>query len=77
MNLSIPANGEDSERTDVLATSVCRQQFCLYLGIVLCLLSACSNADPVAVPVFEIDPAEASIGSPVEVTLTFSVLNIF
>ena len=74
MTLSIGANGEESEGGDKSTTSVCRHRFCLYLGIVLYLLPACSNSDPVAVPVFEIDPAEASIGSPVEVTLTFSVL---
>lgn len=68
------ANGEESERVDKLTTLVCRYRFSLYLGIVLYLLPACSHSESVAVPVFEIDPVEASIGSPVEVTLTFSVL---
>ena len=74
MNLSIRANGQEPERAGKWTTSVGRRRLSLSLGIVLYLLSACSNSDPVAVPVFEIDPAEASIGNPVEVTLTFSVL---
>ena len=74
MNVSLCANGQEPERADKWTTSVDRRLLALSLGLVLYLLSACSNSDPVAVPVFEIDPAEASIGSPVEVTLTFSVL---
>ena len=74
MNVSLCANGQEPERADKWTTSVDRRLLALSLGLVLYLLSACSNSDPVAVPVFEIDPTEASIGNPVEVTLTFSVL---
>jgi|TARA_B100002003_G_scaffold250008_1_gene287884 hypothetical protein len=43
------------------------------LGLLLVSV-ACSGPEPVAVPSFEVDPSLAPIGSPVEATLTFSVL---
>jgi len=77
IDVSLRATGAECEVLDERVSCGRRGQLGLGLKSFVCLLHlsvACSGQGPVAVPSVEIDPVQVVSGSPVQVTLTFSVL---
>ncbi|MEE2790831.1 MAG: hypothetical protein VX453_04295 [Acidobacteriota bacterium] len=77
IDVSLRATGAECEVLDERVYCGRRGQLGLRLKSLACLLHlsvACSGQGPVAVPSVEIDPVQVVSGSPVQVTLTFSVL---
>ena len=77
IDVSLRATGAECEVLDERVNCGRRGQLGLRLKSLACLLHlsvACSGQGPVAVPSVEIDPVQVVSGSPVQVTLTFSVL---